>query len=73
MWLCCSGGEGEEIPQDAVQALDIALKHSVSYRDDVKTFARAIFWHDPTKVKPLGNGAEACTVPTKAALIIQPL
>ena len=58
-WLSCRGQNGEEIPQDAVQALDIALKHSVSYRDDVKTFARAIFWHDPTKVKPLGNGTEA--------------
>ena len=57
--LICRGQNGEEIPQDAVQALDIALKHTVSYRDDVKTFARAIFWHDPTKVRPLGNGAEA--------------
>ena len=46
------------MPQDALQVLDIALKHSVSYRDEVKTFARAIFWHDP-KVKPLGNGAQA--------------
>ena len=57
-WLSCRGQNGEEIPQD-VQALDIALKQSVSYRDEVKAFARAIFWHDPNKVKPLGNGAEA--------------
>lgn len=59
--LSCSGNLGEEIPQDAVQALDVALKHSMSYRDDVKAFARAIFWRDPTKVRPLGNGAEACS------------
>ncbi|KAK9915065.1 hypothetical protein WJX75_004310 [Coccomyxa subellipsoidea] len=44
------GEEGTNLPQDALQVLDVALKHSVSYRDEVKTFARAIFWHDPTKV-----------------------
>ncbi|CAL8468702.1 g8242 [Coccomyxa elongata] len=32
------------------EALDVALKHSVSYFDDVKMFARAIFWRDPSKV-----------------------
>ena len=44
--------------QDAVQALDVALKHSVSLRDDTQVFARAIFWRDDTKVRSLGGGAE---------------
>lgn len=59
MWLSCRGEEGIDLPQVALQALDVALKHSVSYREEVKTFARAIFWHNPLKIKPLGNGAEA--------------
>ena len=50
--------EYEENVQDAVQALDVALKHSVSLRDDTQVFARAIFWRDDTKVRSLGGGAE---------------
>ncbi len=69
--MSCRGQDGDEIPQDAVQALDIALKHSISYRDEVKTFARAIFWNDPDKVRPLGNGAEACTIPTNIMTLMQ--
>ena len=30
-------GTGSEVPQDAVQALDVALKHSTALREDVET------------------------------------
>lgn len=57
-WVLCRGHVEQDMPQDALQALDVALKHSISYRDEVKMFARAIFWRDPTKVRPK-VGAEA--------------
>lgn len=45
-----------------IQALDVALKHSVSFRNEVKTFARAIYWRDPTTASSLGGGAEVWRV-----------
>ena len=48
----------EENMQTALQAMDVALKQTVSLRDETKVFARAIFWRDETKTRPLGDGAE---------------
>ena len=44
--------------QTAMQAMDVALKQTVSLRDETKVFARAIFWRDETKSRSLGDGAE---------------
>ena len=44
--------------QTALQAMDVALKQTVSLRDETKVFARAIFWRDDTKSRSLGDGAE---------------
>ena len=44
--------------QTAMQAMDVALKQTVSMRDETKVFARAIFWRDDTKSRSLGDGAE---------------
>ena len=49
---------GSEIPQDAIHALDVALKHGTSLRPECQSFARAFFFYDPSIVRPLGNGAE---------------
>lgn len=46
----------------AAQALDVALKHSTSMNPRAQAFARAFFWPDPTKVRPLGGGAEVASV-----------
>ena len=44
--------------QTALQAMDVALKQTVSLRDETKVFSRAIFWRDDTKSRSLGDGAE---------------
>ena len=40
------------------QALDVALKHNTSMNPKCQAFARAFFWADPDKIRPLGGGAE---------------
>ena len=40
------------------QALDVALKHNTSMKPKCQAFARAFFWADPDKIRPLGGGAE---------------
>ncbi|KAK9827384.1 hypothetical protein WJX81_005044 [Elliptochloris bilobata] len=52
------GKGGADIPQDAIQALDVALKHNTAMNPKCQAFARAFFWQDPDKVRPLGGGAE---------------
>ena len=42
----------------AAQALDVALKHNTSMNPKCQAFARAFFWQDPDKIRPLGGGAE---------------
>ena len=46
----------------AAQALDVALKHSTSMNPRAQAFARAFFWPDPDKVRPLGGGAEVVPI-----------
>ncbi|DBA92483.1 TPA: hypothetical protein ACH3X1_002716 [Trebouxia sp. C0004] len=46
------------LPQDAVQALDVALKNGASNHPDCVTLPRAFFFYDPDVVKPVGGGAE---------------
>jgi len=46
----------------AAQALDVALKHSTSMNPKAQAFARAFFWPDPDKVRPLGGGAEVVSI-----------
>ena len=48
------------LPQDAVQALDVALKNGASNHPDCVTLPRAFFFYDPDVVKPVGGGAEVC-------------
>jgi hypothetical protein len=47
-----------DVPQEAIQALDVALKHGASQNPNCQSFARAFFFDDKEKIKPLGNGAE---------------
>ena len=54
---CRGESNGGEVPQDAVQALDVALKHSTALRDDCDTMARAFFFHNCPSFS-IGNGAE---------------
>lgn len=58
MVMCRGRCGGSEIPQDAIHALDVALKHGTSLRPECQSFARAFFFYDPSIVRPLGNGAE---------------
>ena len=66
--------------QTAMQAMDVALKQTVSMRDETKVFARAIFWRDDTKSRSLGDGAEVissslsltCPVPCGRAVFTFP-
>lgn len=46
------------IKRAAAQALDVALKHNTSMNPKCQAFARAFFWQDPDKIRPLGGGAE---------------
>lgn len=57
-WGRARGQGGGDVPQDAIQALDVALKHGTALKANCQAFARAFFWDDPTKVRPLGGGAE---------------
>ena len=61
--------------QTALQAMDVALKQTVSLRNETKVFARAIFWRDDTKSRSLGDGAEVipppCDFKTKEKNLLQ--
>ena len=46
------------MPQDAVQALDVALKNGASNHPDCVTLPRAFFFYDSNLVKTVGGGAE---------------
>ena len=54
----CSGKAKGPIPQDAVQALDVALKNTASNHPDCVTLPRAFFFYDKEMVKTVGGGAE---------------
>ena len=54
----CRGHGGPEVPQAAIQALDMALKHTASLDPRCQVSIRSIFWHDPAKIRSLGGGAE---------------
>lgn len=58
--VCCRGKAKGALPQDAVQALDVALKNGASNHPDCVTLPRAFFFYDPDVVKPVGGGAEVC-------------
>lgn len=47
-----------QFPQDAVQALDVALMHALNYAPGCTPFGRAFFFEGPGNSKPLGSGAE---------------
>ena len=58
--MCQRGKAQGALPQDAVQALDVALKNGASNHPDCVTLPRAFFFYDPAVVKPVGGGAEVC-------------
>ena len=62
--VCCRGKAKGALPQDAVQALDVALKNGASNHPDCVALPRAFFFYDPDVVKPVGGGAEVvfCTL-----------
>lgn len=63
--VLCSGKAKGPIPQDAVQALDVALKNTASNHPDCVTLPRAFFFYDREMVKTVGGGAEAsCLCPS---------
>ena len=53
----CRGRESE-MPQDAIQALDVALKHATMMDPRCTPVARAFYFFDPSAVRSLGGGAE---------------
>lgn len=62
LYALCSGKAQGPIPQDAVQALDVALKNTASNHPDCVTLPRAFFFYDREMVKTVGGGAEvSCT------------
>ena len=58
LYALCSGKAKGPIPQDAVQALDVALKNTASNHPDCVTLPRAFFFYDREMVKTVGGGAE---------------
>ncbi|PSC71066.1 argonaute 1 isoform B [Micractinium conductrix] len=50
-------GQDEELAYHAIQALDIVLKHRVSYNKDCLPVGRGFFFHDQN-VRSIGGGAE---------------
>ena len=56
--MLCSGKAKGPIPQDSVQALDVALKNTASNHPDCVTLPRAFFFYDREMVKTVGGGAE---------------
>ena len=56
--VCFRGKAQGALPQDSVQALDVALKNGASNHPDCVTLPRAFFFYDPDVVKPVGGGAE---------------
>lgn len=58
VFAVCSGKAKGPIPQDAVQALDVALKNTASNHPDCVTLPRAFFFYDKEMVKTVGGGAE---------------
>ena len=55
------------MPQDAIQALDVALKQSVLMNRTAIVLSRAVFFPDTSTTAPLPGGAEvsggSCTTP----------
>ena len=49
------------MPQDAIQALDVALKQSVLMNRTAIVLSRAVFFPDPSTTAPLPGGAEVCS------------
>ena len=55
--LCRGRYAGTEFPQDAVQALDVALKHGTALNPECHAVARAFFFRG-SQTKSISNGAE---------------
>lgn len=53
----CRAGSGLEIPQDAIQALDVALKHSAADSSLCTTVGRSFFF-EGGGTQPISGGAE---------------
>lgn len=54
----CRGEGPPELPQDAVQALDVALKHGTLLNPMCTAVNHGFFFYDPRTTHTLGNGAE---------------
>ncbi len=54
----CRGDGAPDIPQDAIQALDVALKHGTLLNPLCTAVNRAFFFPDPDTIQSLGGGAE---------------
>ncbi len=55
-FICLCRGRSAEMPQDAIQALDVALKHAAMMSPILVPVARAFF--NPGTARTLGAGAE---------------
>ena len=59
---CCRGLSQGNLPQDAVQCLDVALKQPALFHPQVVTLPRAFFVEDPASAIGLGGPSEVSTV-----------
>ena len=59
----CRGQGGSDIPQDAIQALDVALKYGTLLNPLCTAVSRAFFFPDPDTTHSLGGGAEVQHLP----------
>ena len=58
----CRGGGPPELPQDAIQALDVALKHGTLLNPMCTGINHSFYFYDPKTTHTLGNGAEVGTL-----------
>lgn len=54
----CRGALSGDTPQDALQVLDVALKHSPSLRENCLSTPAALFLDEPQSLRPIGDGAQ---------------
>lgn len=58
MFLLCCRGNQYEVPQSAIQALDITVRHSANMHPTAVPLARATFFPGPRTISRLEGGAE---------------
>lgn len=63
---------GTDIPQDAIQCLDVALKHGTMLNPLCTSVNRAFFFPDPDSTHSLSNGAEVGSSALQSAAFQSP-